>query len=85
VPAEIFNCSKCGRSHFANELQEVKAGSWTYILGPDCHRDLLMTLSKKELVGTMIKTTIPLDEWQRVRDERRMAYAGSAFRFGWAG
>ena len=79
---KIINCSKCSGSHFINEFAPVKSGIANYMLCPKCVKELLAHLEGKHFIATMIKTTLPLDEWMRVRDERRKAYTGGDFGFG---
>lgn len=67
----VENCNKCGRQHYKNDLQKIEAGGIIYTLGPECHGQLIDTLSNK----AMIKAAMTLGEWQRLRDERRSAYA----------
>lgn len=71
-PSKLVKCSsaRCaGRDFFPNQIQVVGTSDRAYGLCPDCYGAVMSRMADREFVGAMIRSTMPVEEVQRMRAE----------------
>lgn len=73
--------SGCPGRFYPAQLETLRVRDREYQLCPECVKAIESRMADKHFVGAMYRSTMPLDEWRRLRDEGRDIYAWSAFDF----
>ena len=71
IEAQVGRCSKCGTTHYINDLHTVEAGDSKASLCRECAGQFFSILADKITVGLMIKSQMSALETCRIIDERR--------------
>jgi len=73
----IIRCAvqTCTRDHYRNEMVEVLPNIY---ICPACAKVLLRALADKQILTGMVRSTMSLQELDRINEERRQDYALSS-------
>ena len=77
IEEQVGRCSKCGTTHYINDLHTVEAGDSKAALCRTCANQFFSILADKVTVGLMIKSQMSALETCRIIDERRKDAAAS--------